>query len=438
MQTALLSRRPCTAPCHHAPERWTEVDALVRDMLCSAATVAADAHSSQQVHALPRRPLTACAGLQPMALVMSGHGSRSDAQDDSDSDGASFDDDIEEAGPAADILRLSADADDGCAGSGNDAPIVLEELLTDSERLLLGGKLWGSSSSPKHATHGQPRKTAPATIGTTSALSVFPVMTQQKNNQATIELPIIKSESLPKQCLFLGGRGSDNDSMLGRQKICGNRAGMSSGRRGALAPGAARVQSHNSWMTFRPVRDTCINRGAQSAAKAAAAAGSRGNATSSSSDQNIAVLSGFASSRPSEGTVPQNTGDVATAVAPSMGTQPSPALAAMEEQMPVPQIGDAASAEIPRKKGPKYRVVPGGSRPAKITSAASKQAAPKVGPSGDQGFLVVEFRSEPRVVPAARHSHKDRRGSGSHARHQFRPGSRQWASERQALAAATQ
>lgn len=437
MQTALLSRRPATAPCHHAPERWTEVDALVRDMLCSAATVAADAHSSQQVHALPRRPLTACAGLQPMALVMSGHGSRSDAHDDSDSDGASFDDDSEEAGPAVDVLRLGADADDGGAGSGNDAPLAVEELLTDSERLLLGGRLWGSSSSPTHATHGQPTKKASGTIGITSALSALPVMPQQKNNQGTTELPIIKAESLPKQCLFLGGRSRDNDSMRGRQKNCGNKVGMSSGRRGALAPGAARVQSHNSWMTFRPVRDTtCINRAAAKAA--AAAAGSRGSAPSSSS--------GVVSSRPSEAAAcdavsrdsEEATRQAGGDVAPTMRTQPPPpAPAAVEGRAPMPQIHDAAPAEIPRRKGPKYRVAPGGSRPAKPSPAPPRQAGPEAAPPGG-GFLVVEFRSEPRVVPAARHSHKDRRGSGSHARHQFRPGSRQWASERQALAAAAQ
>merc|ERR1712060_758901 len=110
----------------------------------------------------------------------------------------------------------------------------------------------------------------------------------------------------------------------------------------------------------------------------------------------------------------------------------------MEGQMPVPQEGDASTVQVLRKKGPKYRVVPGGSRPANVASATSKQAAPKAGPSGSQGFLVVEFRTEPRVVPAARHNHRDRRGSGSHTKHQFRPGTRQWASERQALAAAAQ
>jgi len=437
MQAAPLPRRPFTAPCRHAPERWTEVDALVRDMLCSVATVAADTHSSHQVHAVPRRPLTACAGLQPVALVMSGHGSRSDAQDDSDSDGASFDDDGEEAGAAVNILRLGNDANTGSVGRGNGAPIVLEELLTDSERLLLGGRLWGGSSSPKDATHGQSTKKAPATIGTTSALNVFPIM--------PMEVAIIKAESLPKQCLFLGRQSNENRSMLGRQKITCNRAGMSIGRRGTLAPGAARVQSHNSWMTFRPVRDTHINQGCHGARSAAAAAGaaattnSGGTAAASLLDQNAVATSGGVSSQPSEMMASQQTCDMATPVAPIMKTQPSPlALAAMEGPTPVPQVGDAATLEIPRKKGPKYRVVPGGSRPAKLASTASKQAAPTAGPSGGQSFLVVEFRTEPRVVPATRHSHKDRRGSGSHGRHQFRPGSRQWASERQALAAAAQ
>jgi len=408
-------------------------------MMCSAASVAAEAHSLQQLNALPRRPFTACAGLQPVALVKLGDGSRSNAYDDSDSDGASFDDD-EEAGAVVNILTLDTSTN---VGSGNDAPTVLEELLTDSERLLLGGKLWGISSSPKPATCGQPKKTTSATIGTTCA----PPSHQQKCHQTTIQVPIIKAESLPKQCLFLGSQSSvySNGSKLCRQKMKGNRAGMSSVQHGALAPGAARVQSHISWMTFRPVRDTRINQGAHGArsaaaavASAAAAAGSSGTATSSLSGQHI-VTSDLAPSQPSEAITSHETGDMAAPTVPTVEAQPSQSVpVATDGPTPVPRECAAATTEVPRKKGPKYRVVPGGSRPANVASIASKQAAPKAGPSGGQGFLVVEFRTEPRVVPAARHSHRDRRGSGGHARHQFRPGSRQWASERQALAAAAQ
>jgi len=67
-------------------------------------------------------------------------------------------------------------------------------------------------------------------------------------------------------------------------------------------------------------------------------------------------------------------------------------------------------------------VAPGGSRP-------MKKAAP-----GSE-FLVVEFRTEPRVVPASRKpGQEDKVGKAGTLRHQFRPNSRQWAAERQALA----
>lgn len=94
----------------------------------------------------------------------------------------------------------------------------------------------------------------------------------------------------------------------------------------------------------------------------------------------------------------------------------------------------AAKSEAPclepgAKQGPKFRVQPGGSRPLK------------------QDFLVLEFRSEPRVVPAGRKAAKRSEASSkldppdagkSLADPKFSPfrqGSRQWAADREALVA---
>mmetsp|Transcript_21640 Transcript_21640/g.68363 ORF Transcript_21640/g.68363 Transcript_21640/m.68363 type:complete len:109 (+) Transcript_21640:81-407(+) len=97
------------------------------------------------------------------------------------------------------------------------------------------------------------------------------------------------------------------------------------------------------------------------------------------------------------------------------------------EVLPGPAGGEVPEASAERKpsRGPKYRVAPGGSRPAKKASTAALAPA--------EEFLVVEFRTEPRVVPASRSSGQ---AKGKQVRHQFRPNSRQWAADRQALAAA--
>merc|ERR1739848_931318 len=75
------------------------------------------------------------------------------------------------------------------------------------------------------------------------------------------------------------------------------------------------------------------------------------------------------------------------------------------------------SSCAPKRRGPKYRVLPGGSRPL-------------------QG---LEFRTEPRVVPATRRRNPTALatcvGESQVADHRsFRPRSRQWAAEREGLA----
>jgi len=126
----------------------------------------------------------------------------------------------------------------------------------------------------------------------------------------------------------------------------------------------------------------------------------------------------------------------------------------------VGEVGEASTATpatsdvvegVPQRRRPKYQVVPGGSRPMQrgAASSAPKQAsnsaaiAPEIRsskPAAPHEFVVLEFRSEPRVVPASRsaggkvtkHSIREGTGVGSH---RFRPSSRQWAQERDVIAA---
>lgn len=80
--------------------------------------------------------------------------------------------------------------------------------------------------------------------------------------------------------------------------------------------------------------------------------------------------------------------------------------------------------ELRRRKGPKYQVAPGGSRP-----VGFKVAVPR---SGER--MILEFRTEPRVVPASRNH--DRRSTDARSGYpQFRPREQaSWVSQRKMLA----
>lgn len=83
-------------------------------------------------------------------------------------------------------------------------------------------------------------------------------------------------------------------------------------------------------------------------------------------------------------------------------------------------------------KGPKYRVAPGGSRP---VGGPVRQEAKQ--------FVVLEFRSEPRVVPSHRIRAKTpkefrspeitRQKQDKALQRRFRPADAAWAREREAL-----
>ncbi|CAL1156467.1 unnamed protein product, partial [Cladocopium goreaui] len=110
---------------------------------------------------------------------------------------------------------------------------------------------------------------------------------------------------------------------------------------------------------------------------------------------------------------------------------PLPARERAEQVAPkapsVAQSSADAQKPVQRQAGPKYRVPPGGSRPARTESKAKMAKE-----------FVLEFRSEPRVVPARRiiQDHRSqRRGqkcSETTPFHRFRQDDGRWALEREA------
>ncbi|CAK9030075.1 unnamed protein product [Durusdinium trenchii] len=156
-------------------------------------------------------------------------------------------------------------------------------------------------------------------------------------------------------------------------------------RGGGLAPQASRFKSHTSWTNFLPI-------------------GAPGARLSTDVRQRAVPESRQPSGYPAE--------------VETIDTE----LQAAQDSKDEP--------EVLRQAGPKYRVLPGGSRPAASKVKVSKE-------------LVLEFRSEPRVVPARRSQEEVRHGGRrGWKRSEIAPLQRlrqedgQWALEREALARA--
>ncbi|CAJ1426803.1 unnamed protein product [Effrenium voratum] len=168
---------------------------------------------------------------------------------------------------------------------------------------------------------------------------------------------------------------------LPRTQVLGARGGA------GLAPQASRLKSHASWASYLPMR----------------APGVPGN-------------------QPRRAHPPS----AAKASQPSGAGYPSAPVA--------PKVCEAELADKAVKKtGPKYRVLPGGSRPG--------VSRPGVGrPPEVKEILVLEFRSEPRVVPARRsqelrlHCPKGQKKAEFAPAKRFRQEDGAWALEREALA----
>jgi len=486
MQRAAASspQRPRTAPCRVSAECWTEVDTLVRDLLSSAASSASAGGGVLQ--GLPRRPHTACACAQPLAVVVP-------EDSEEESDGGSFDEEERDerppslaatlrtlgsastaAGSATLLLRPSEAVASPSAAPPTEpddlrkpsraAPAPLHELpepLSREERLLLGAGLCGGGAASFRAFAARPVTGVPPAEGqkapaTNAKEAKASAAASAVGSAAKAGVPVIKAGLLPKHCLFLGGgRGSSSAASSSTPAAAGpargaapvgpasavsclrpageaartSRPGTAAGAGTCLTPSAARFRSHNSWLSFRPVRQqqgsesTAVATGAtRSGAASSSSAGATADASTVPSIVAAAGAAGAAKAAAVAAAAKAAAGGAAGASAAGTGTA-----AAAAAPSPPPTGKDLPSRdELPKRRKPKYCVMPGGSRPAK--KAAS-------GPG--QEFLVVEFRTEPRVVPASRKPGQESKlGRGGALRHQFRPNSRQWATERQALAAA--
>mmetsp|Transcript_57865 Transcript_57865/g.102822 ORF Transcript_57865/g.102822 Transcript_57865/m.102822 type:complete len:400 (+) Transcript_57865:73-1272(+) len=388
--------RPGTAPVRRSVDGWAEVDALVRDMLGSVAS------SSSSSVKLPRRPHTACAGARALATVVVEGAEDSDTE----SDGASLDpyDDDEPEVPAQASTSGYPSRNSGTsrpATASHPAKVAEAHLSTESSKtdiLVLNAPelpkdakllLGGGLWGYASGAKADDKSTRPSSSGSTTARSV------------PKPLPASMAEKLPRRCVQLSARP-------------------------AMAPRAARMSSHNSWANHLPVRPPISVSGA-------GAAGDR-------KKPGLRTRNGYGA----EVSSPKRPTSAEKIQAKEAAQGLEKAAAAVDLSTEPPQS--------PKKRGPKYRVLPGGSRPA-LEAAGSK--------ASQHEFMVLEFRTEPRVVPARRSILREESGAvdmaalssfagkspppaaqlarsakkGLVSVPRFRQDSSKWALEREALAA---
>jgi len=377
----------------------------------------------------------------------------------------------------------------------SEVPVAMERRkmkqrsLHRDEELLLSGRMWkqpGSQVSCARAgQHEQDvhrakvEEEAPMPVPASQLRSQSSKLIHKMNPSSTSRttIPASMESKIPKQCIFSGPRPA---------------TATQSGGGEALVPRAAKILSHVSWANFLPSaqgmrgkhfprseseQKTCgvLTRRTKATVAAGLTATATGTttatiaaaATSSSATAEVVeaaaatavVASGSASASAPTGGAASSTAPsreaIAKATATAVAARPnttSPnsqshiwtnstttaSVGASEEQ----STDDAASStnarrsgspeesqntetekkaheETQRRKGPKYRVKPGASRPAHARKAQTPAE-----------FMVLEFRTEPRIVPASRSTLRaEDRGRAL----RFRPGSRQWAVDRQAL-----
>lgn len=433
-----LEQRPVTAPQLIS----SEIGALVEDILGTVATYATSSSSSSYV---PRRPHTACAGARVAAVLE--HKVCSDSDDESD--GGSIDVDHESNLPTTSarppIVRPTTSVQtststkntsfrgttsnlsarpytapcertmQACEESSSSAAVPrpsahgeaevlsLEHSVPEGEALLLTGGFWGRAACSYNSVTAQ-HEPAPKMPASLIPEALLPI----KGPLPT--LPQATAEKLPRRCLILS-----NGPNLGVSLSGDKRTTKGSGR--GLMPQAARYKSHNSWSNFMPMRPST------GSVSASVTLQSTGDSTLVTQDTRLAVVE-------------------------TRTTDEEAAVSAQSVQ------AEARILEPKKPTGPKYRVLPGGSRPA-VTAASLLADKAK-----QREFLVLEFRTEPRVVPAMRRNlsyeetggmdvnaavSKDaaakvlvRSASGKKNRFtpsaRFRKDSNQWALEREAIA----
>lgn len=386
------SIRPGTAPCQRrpTPEQWTQVDALVQGMLSSVASTA----TSSSASAPARRPHTACVCARAVPY-------QSASSEEDESDGGSMDEGLPEelvspvrlrtaAASTAQVMQIEHEHEDAISvdsASSTPRPSRQSREISRETQLLYGGGVFGQalmqsrpgtanskvSASPPEASKVQTPPSANA-----EALS----------GKARDAAAKAAAKKLPKQCLFLDFTASEQQR---REALpaSGNGARKGVAKR-ALAPGAARMRSHLSWTHYLPAPHLAP-------APSAASTGSPKGAPEATASATTAGRQGY-----------------------EVQEKPPVAIADTLSQAVIseepPQVALPSSEPPKRKRVPKYSVLPGGSRP--------KNFSHKVKHSD---LMVLEFRTEPRVVPASRLS------EGRGAPHSFRPVTRDWAEERGVL-----
>lgn len=265
-----------------------------------------------------------------------------------------------------------------------------QPALPRDMELLLGGNVFGqalaASSSRQSGTASRP------TTASTPAPAPLDREAAAKANAAAKAA----MEKMPRQCAFVGFGAGPRISPAGQPVRAARRAG---GPKALLAPSAARMRSHISWANYLPVP-------AAQAEQAAAAA----------------ATSGY----PAAKAAPEAAPAPADLPVAAESTAPVPSAPATTEEATSPAadaISNEAAPELPKKRGPKYFVAPGGSRPRNSSQKPAKQPPSE--------FMVLEFRTEPRAVPGTRAPEKSQVRRSDPLR--FRPKSREWAAQRELL-----
>jgi hypothetical protein len=247
--------------------------------------------------------------------------------------------------------------------------------LPREKALLLGGQLWGKAGSSSLST--------PKNEKSSSKEAVKPLVSDAAAKAA--------AKKMPKQCLFLGFNNPRPTSSSGQTATAKPRR--------ALAPGAAKLRSHVSWAHHLPIRTPQTLGYSSSSATT--------TATPESSDAVRSELTSGTSVMADRGT--ENVTHSEPHGKNEVNVEP---LAAVEPSNDEPPN---------RKKGPRYYFAPGSSRPMLAPDHTKKRDA-----------MVLEFRTEPRIVPASRAPAK--RNERRSEAFRFRPKSREWATEREVLA----
>jgi len=361
--------RPGSAPARPVNQCHSEqVDLLVKEMFGS---IASSASSSSGLSKL-RRPHTACAGARAVATVIV---EESDNIDDDDSDGASLDQDDGEdvfeesswrmprfkapyphtSGHQGGSSSSSCSKTTGFDGSHrpSSAPTVTAEstqssrgttsvarsvnylsTLPKGEQLLLSGLCSRLSEASERAQA--------AVLKGAAAESSCPSTPSRPTASATA-LPASMADKLPKSRF-----------LQPPQQVLGSSTPRQRRVAGGLAPRASKYTSHNSWANYLPIRKP------------------------------ISITSAL--EKP----------EVPKEVTPSQEMRQAPVVAPPAASAVDPSQEAEPSSPGSKKRGPKYRVVPGGSRPALASLAAG------AGKTNQRELVVLEFRTEPRVVPASR------------------------------------